>query len=76
MEHVTLFHVVVLVVICLYCQIIVSRDKKRWKEWKRIEARLIKEEKRKAKEKQLAKRVEHHPKVVYISDFSQRKKLS
>lgn len=63
----------ILVIACIYCQIIIKRDKQFRKQYsKRIKA-IEKEERRRIKEEELkAEYANHrinHPKVLYLVDY-------
>lgn len=58
-----------LVIVCIYLQIVICRDKKRFKEWQRIQKTIEKENRRRAREEKLKNQRINHPKVVYLADY-------
>ncbi len=61
----------VIVITCLYLQVILHRDKKSRKEIQLYNRNIKAEEKRRVREEQLKYKRVKHPKVVYISDYRQ-----
>jgi hypothetical protein len=64
-----MLEIAVFVVVCLYLQIILNRDKRDRKKFEQIGKALQKEEKRRAKEEKLRSKRIKHPKVCYLDDY-------
>ena len=61
----------VILIVCLYCQIIINRDKKFRKEIQQYNKNVKAEEKRRIREEKLKTMRVKHPKVIYLSDYRQ-----
>jgi len=66
-----MLEIAVFVVVCLYLQIILNRDKRDRKKFEQIGKALQKEEKRRAREEKLKSKRINHPKVFYLDDYRQ-----
>jgi len=66
-----MLEIAVFVVVCVYLQIIINRDKRDRKRYEQIGKALDKEEKRRAKEEKLRSKRINHPKVFYLDDYRQ-----
>jgi Asp-tRNA(Asn)/Glu-tRNA(Gln) amidotransferase A subunit family amidase len=66
-----MLEIAVFVVVCVYLQIIINRDKRDRKRYEQIGKALDKEEKRRAKEEKLRSKRIKHPKVCYLDDYRQ-----
>jgi len=64
-----MLEIAVFVVVCIYLQIIINRDKRDRKRHEQIGKALDKEEKRRAKEEKLRSKRIKHPKVCYLDDY-------
>ncbi len=64
-----MLEIAVFVVVCVYLQIIINRDKRDRKRYEQIGRALDKEEKRRAKEEKLRSKRIKHPKVCYLDDY-------
>jgi hypothetical protein len=64
-----MLEIAVFVVVCLYLQIILNRDKRDRKKFEQIGKALQKEEKRRAREEKLRSKRIKHPKVCYLDDY-------
>lgn len=64
-----MLEIAVFVVVCIYLQIIINRDKRDRERHEQIGKALDKEEKRRAKEEKLRSKRIKHPKVCYLDDY-------
>jgi len=64
-----MLEIAIFVTVCIYLQVISHRDKKRFKEMQQIRKAIEREEKRRAREKELKDVRINHPKVTYLADY-------
>lgn len=66
-----MFGLAMLIITCLYLQVIVNRDKKSRKQIQLYNRNVKREEKRRIREDKLKYKRVKHPKVIYLSDYRQ-----
>lgn len=61
--------IAVVLITCLYLQMVLNRDKARFKELQRINKNIERERKRRLKEEKLKNTRVKHPKICYLDDY-------
>ena len=61
--------IAVVIITCLYLQVVLNRDKARFKELQRINKNIEKERRRRKQEAKLRTTRIKHPKICYLDDY-------
>ena len=64
-----LLQIGLIVLVGIYLQVVLARDKKRFKELQQIKKAIERDEKRRAREAELREKRIKHPKVTYLADY-------
>lgn len=64
-----LLQIGLIVLVGIYLQVVLARDKKRFKELQQIKKAIERDEKRRAREAALKDKRINHPKVTYLADY-------